>query len=196
MLSCMGSVVDCGHMWAHSLLSEGKMLKLKLDKVRAKSPQDPWGSRGPRVLWVYRVHGVKSVGVEDFNKFNHLLPIPTGHGLNQPIYSYHVTQAGRNRVKKIYYLQYYNTFAGVKPLYSFWRQEVQLTIGDTQQWLNNEASWLVTWSLGVIHLVLCIPFGEYFEIILAKDYLRFFNFQQVVWNFVAQRVIGGCCWPC
>ena len=25
-------------------------------------------------------------------------PIPTGHGLNQPIYSYHVTQAGRNRV--------------------------------------------------------------------------------------------------
>ena len=27
-----------------------------------------------------------------------LNPIPTGHGLNQPIYSYHVTQAGRNRV--------------------------------------------------------------------------------------------------
>ena len=26
-------------------------------------------------------------------------PIPTGNGLNQPIYSYHVTQAGRNRVK-------------------------------------------------------------------------------------------------
>ena len=24
--------------------------------------------------------------------------IPTGHGLNQPIYSYQVTQAGRNRV--------------------------------------------------------------------------------------------------
>ena len=28
-------------------------------------------------------------------------PIPTGHGLNQPIYSYHVTQAGRNRVKSV-----------------------------------------------------------------------------------------------
>ena len=26
-------------------------------------------------------------------------PIPTGNGLNQSIYSYHVTQAGRNRVK-------------------------------------------------------------------------------------------------
>ena len=26
-------------------------------------------------------------------------PIPTSNGLNQPIYSYHVTQAGRNRVK-------------------------------------------------------------------------------------------------
>jgi hypothetical protein len=26
-------------------------------------------------------------------------PIPTGDGLNQPIYSYHVTQAGRNRIK-------------------------------------------------------------------------------------------------
>ena len=28
-----------------------------------------------------------------------LNPIPTGNGLNQPIYSYHVTEAGRNRVK-------------------------------------------------------------------------------------------------
>ena len=28
-----------------------------------------------------------------------LAPIPTGNGLNQHIYSYHVTQAGRNRVK-------------------------------------------------------------------------------------------------
>ena len=27
-------------------------------------------------------------------------PIPTGTGLNQPIYSYHVTQPSRNRVKK------------------------------------------------------------------------------------------------
>ena len=26
-------------------------------------------------------------------------PIPTDNGLNQPIYSYHMTQAGRNRVK-------------------------------------------------------------------------------------------------
>jgi hypothetical protein len=26
-------------------------------------------------------------------------PISTGTGLNQPLYSYHVTQAGRNRVK-------------------------------------------------------------------------------------------------
>ena len=26
-------------------------------------------------------------------------PIPTGNGLNQPIYSYHMTQAGRNMVK-------------------------------------------------------------------------------------------------
>ena len=26
-----------------------------------------------------------------------LNPIPTGHGLNQPIYRYRVTQAGRNR---------------------------------------------------------------------------------------------------
>ena len=31
-----------------------------------------------------------------------LNPIPTGHGLNQPIYSYHVTQAGRNRVKDVF----------------------------------------------------------------------------------------------
>ena len=29
---------------------------------------------------------------------------PTGHGLNQPIYSYHVTQASRNRVKLIIFL--------------------------------------------------------------------------------------------
>ena len=28
-------------------------------------------------------------------------PIPSGAGLNQPMYSYHVTQAGRNRVKGI-----------------------------------------------------------------------------------------------
>ena len=28
-------------------------------------------------------------------------PIPTSNGLNQPIYSYHVTQAGRNRVKSV-----------------------------------------------------------------------------------------------
>ena len=28
---------------------------------------------------------------------NPLNPIPTGNGLNQPIYSYHVTQAGKNR---------------------------------------------------------------------------------------------------
>ena len=31
-----------------------------------------------------------------------LNPIPTGHGLNQPIYSYHVTQANRNRVKRTF----------------------------------------------------------------------------------------------
>ena len=31
-----------------------------------------------------------------------LNPIPTGTGLNQPIYSYHVTQAGRNRVKNAF----------------------------------------------------------------------------------------------
>ena len=28
-----------------------------------------------------------------------LNPIPTGNGLNQPLYSYHLTQAGRNRTK-------------------------------------------------------------------------------------------------
>ena len=39
----------------------------------------------------------------DFQLFcgqKELNPIPTGHGLNQPIYSYHVTQACRKRVKK------------------------------------------------------------------------------------------------
>ena len=30
---------------------------------------------------------------------NDINPIPFGNGLNQPTYSYHVTQAGRNRVK-------------------------------------------------------------------------------------------------
>ena len=32
-------------------------------------------------------------------KSSYFNPIPTGTGLNQPLYSYHVTQAGRNRVK-------------------------------------------------------------------------------------------------
>ena len=35
----------------------------------------------------------------DYFVENNLNPIPTSTGLNQTIYSYHVTQAGRNRVK-------------------------------------------------------------------------------------------------
>ena len=33
------------------------------------------------------------------SNFTSLNPIPTGTGVNQPIYSYHMTQVGRNRVK-------------------------------------------------------------------------------------------------
>ena len=36
-----------------------------------------------------------------FSMNQSLFQIPTGNGLNQPIYSYHVTQASRNRVKAI-----------------------------------------------------------------------------------------------
>ena len=34
-----------------------------------------------------------------FDPFQTLYPIPIGNGLNQPIYTYHVTHAGRKRVK-------------------------------------------------------------------------------------------------
>ena len=40
-------------------------------------------------------------GLQPESQILKLNPIPTGHGLNQPIYCYHVTQAGRNRVKKV-----------------------------------------------------------------------------------------------
>ena len=35
-------------------------------------------------------------------------PIPTDNGLNQPIYSYRLTQASRNRVKGKFVLTYYS----------------------------------------------------------------------------------------
>ena len=47
---------------------------------------------GSKELFTFR-------GKIKISKGNCLNPIPTGHGLNQPIYSYHVTQAGRNRDK-------------------------------------------------------------------------------------------------
>ena len=36
-------------------------------------------------------------------------PIPTSTGWNQPIYEYHVTAAGRNRVENQYFTQFINT---------------------------------------------------------------------------------------
>jgi hypothetical protein len=63
----------------------------------------------------------------DLKTFN---PIPTGTGLNQPLYSYHVTQAGRNRVNKPSYtcavemykflLFWYDTF--------WWKDNIQRNI--------------------------------------------------------------------
>ena len=44
-------------------------------------------------------HRLTRINKEQFYVPITVNPIPTGHGLNQPIYSYHVTQAGRNRVK-------------------------------------------------------------------------------------------------
>ena len=49
---------------------------------------------------------VKCVGKNcNFSPLEHWFnPIPTGTGLNQPLYSYHVTQAGRSRVKEYIFI--------------------------------------------------------------------------------------------
>ena len=54
------------------------------------------------VLWLFI--SCTDVIIEQISNYNHkiyLNPIPTGHGLNQPIYERHVTKSGRNRVKKL-----------------------------------------------------------------------------------------------
>ena len=52
----------------------------------------------PHLVMFYAPWYVFNLSDSDKFLFN---PIPTGHGLNQPIYSYHVTQAGGNRVKRL-----------------------------------------------------------------------------------------------
>ena len=42
---------------------------------------------------------ISQFNVQELSFLNH---IPTGNGLNQHKYSYHVTQAGRNRVKDVF----------------------------------------------------------------------------------------------
>ena len=49
---------------------------------------------------IFRIEIIEEFSMENFfGKFFN--PIPTGNGLNQPIYSYHVTQASGNRVNVI-----------------------------------------------------------------------------------------------
>ena len=57
-------------------------------------------------------------------------PISTGTGLNQPLHSYHVTQAGRNRVKCYYVFVIQNVFIDIndfefKLLLQHFREETQ-----------------------------------------------------------------------
>ena len=49
-----------------------------------------------KILENQNSHWIANLMLESLDTFN---PIPTSHGLNQPIYSYHMTQVGRNRVK-------------------------------------------------------------------------------------------------
>ena len=60
---------------------------------------------GVLILLFVSISKSKPFGVLEISNFivsvNSLLnPIPTGNRLNQPIYSYHVTQVGRNRVNE------------------------------------------------------------------------------------------------
>ena len=53
------------------------------------------------------------------HSYDDLNPIPTGNGLNQPIYSYQVTQAGRNRYKNWKRCQPKNIKGGILLLVHF-----------------------------------------------------------------------------